>query len=1502
MAKKSFEARMADLEKAQGVPEKIVEEAASILGLDLEATIARCAIEPLYKASSDSHGFKEQWVLRWLLKKLAVTDKSKNGNGKVGDAQRSFIICPKFWSLLLNLTCSVPGDICSGILLERDFHPLLVDFIREILRMEASRVIAVGETDDDREVDGPPAKRRRLSPLSTSRTAAPPQEKLQWAALQAGCRCAHLSNMLSSPSRVGTRTSSAKTATWNDQAALLGTLLELVACVTNSSTETAGPDFVSGILETLLSAWSGVAPTIQKKGDGQDPAFSSHCLIPCLHLLHILAGPQLSYRSFDRSRTALERLLALHVVFPLRTIFNEQFTKKWRATAEVLLFEQIETLLKAYSNLLPPIASGPSQQLEDVGAPSIQELSWIILDIAARSMPFSDFRRRQLEQPYVDSLFIWLAHISWPHIPHITSTGVLQQPLPIGSTPGREHKWVSSFERLVDVAHARKLQLSPQIIAYILRTVLSMDTKSAPWSLVVKIISLDVNILVSNSGLSTSEDFLDQLLERIESSTVSQCAYALVRDQIVRPLLRGFGRSRDLDSFITSWQRMLADTMRVRYSLSRDREDIPAVLAWEDEDVFDEFKTLLAVYAPPNMGQRMLKSLAEPIEKIGEKIGSTADVFARLAVFCAILESTLSEPRNIGFDHQQLAGLLLGAMNALSRNSDYQGQRWRLRKLIGLLVELMGMKALPVNFDSLLESTYHFVSLKDIPKSNESVTNRQVAMYLECLECFSLLVQLAAKSSQYQPRLEAEMSHLADLMDNLDGYCVTLWDGRTSNCDSVHKLVAACVGRLLQRSETISMYPESFKAFIHACLENVFRSLPPDSAVDSSPELRDLLLAVLQVEQISRAPDLQLLIFEYVDKNLWSTSRRRKICLSLLHYLSMDTMSKPAIKGFVTSTLRHLFEEREHAKMEVVSDDLCLLAHLDSTFHGAFIDCRYWRNWIDFAAEVLDWKYRESSQTTVMNNPTYASSYMMVVRMMDRVFQTIAARALTVSKPTTTEILAYMVATVQKLETGGEDCVPLSCLRIFLDCSYQLGSAMDSSDQHKDVGFLQTFLARRVKAESGQALADIPNHANLHRLQLIVDAVQCLSKGGLKDELRHITSSIQDKIAHAEGVAGKEYADKQRRRMKLSLRQRIQSTLPEKQHVQELASLITPIDNYTNEGIAALAAEAELFVCQLEPAKWSVALEFLRQKSDQTEYQPACAIILACILVRIKMQDISQYPNLAQGLAEIACVANTSAQVGTTGLFFALENSKAVLHLHPLVVNQSILDRLLASIHAAASAGSHSVRSLKASNSEWEPRSADIYQRICTVIGTILGRHRRRLTDRYHLLLPILQCLLRCLFWPGHKALESQRGPTANAINAFGMSLPKWLHESAEPLPLSSAEQFSRLLSSICNPTVAAARSSSKGGHNELNDAVNRARKLAGQHMQYLVMEYCRCVLDGQISPSMKDHLLPGMYRVMDALDRDVMRAMNAGLDPSSRTIFKGLYDSWSQFGKWDKS
>lgn len=87
-----------------------------------------------------------------------------------------------------------------------------------------------------------------------------------------------------------------------------------------------------------------------------------------------------------------------------------------------------------------------------------------------------------------------------------------------------------------------------------------------------------------------------------------------------------------------------------------------------------------------------------------------------------------------------------------------------------------------------------------------------------------------------------------------------------------------------------------------------------------------------------------------------------------------------------------------------------------------------------------------------------------------------------------------------------------------------------------------------------------------------------------------------------------------------------------------------------------------------------------------------------------------------------------------------------------------------------------------------------------------------------------------------------------------------------------------------------------------MNDETKRAKQLAGQHMQYVVVEYARCTLDGQIVPSVKDRLMPGMYAVLDSMDRELLRAANAAMDPSSRAIFKNLYDDWTRFGKWDKT
>lgn len=80
MAPQSFEATIAGLDRASGPPEKILQQAAQILGLDLADNLTTSSKEVRFKTTARSPGFKEQWLLRWLLKNLNASDAKGEGS------------------------------------------------------------------------------------------------------------------------------------------------------------------------------------------------------------------------------------------------------------------------------------------------------------------------------------------------------------------------------------------------------------------------------------------------------------------------------------------------------------------------------------------------------------------------------------------------------------------------------------------------------------------------------------------------------------------------------------------------------------------------------------------------------------------------------------------------------------------------------------------------------------------------------------------------------------------------------------------------------------------------------------------------------------------------------------------------------------------------------------------------------------------------------------------------------------------------------------------------------------------------------------------------------------------------------------------------------------------------------------------------------------------------------------------------------------------------------
>ena len=186
--------------------------------------------------------------------------------------------------------------------------------------------------------------------------------------------------------------------------------------------------------------------------------------------------------------------------------------------------------------------------------------------------------------------------------------------------------------------------------------------------------------------------------------------------------------------------------------------------------------------------------------------------------------------------------------------------------------------------------------------------------------------------------------------------------------------------------------------------------------------------------------------------------------------------------------------------------------------------------------------------------------------------------------------------------------------------------------------------------------------------------------------------------------------------------------------------------------------------------------------------------------------------------------------------------------------------------------------------------SGFIYIRLCGLMNGILTVHRLKLRGRFHLIIPVLQGLLRCLFIP-------QTWVHASSANVH--ALPSWLPPTGS-LGVPHATAYARLLTTTCDPSVSTVTRRKHQSHQELTPATDKARKVAGQFLPYVLMEYAQCRLHSNILPEVKAALLPGLHAILDSTNQETLRMVNAAMDASSRAIFKTLYQDYKRFENWN--
>ncbi len=203
----------------------------------------------------------------------------------------------------------------------------------------------------------------------------------------------------------------------------------------------------------------------------------------------------------------------------------------------------------------------------------------------------------------------------------------------------------------------------------------------------------------------------------------------------------------------------------------------------------------------------------------------------------------------------------------------------------------------------------------------------------------------------------------------------------------------------------------------------------------------------------------------------------------------------------------------------------------------------------------------------------------------------------------------------------------------------------------------------------------------------------------------------------------------------------------------------------------------------------------------------------------------------------------------------------------------------------------HAVRAVHA--------SAAAFEGGCQLVEAVLKRHRVRLQGRFHLLVNTLQALLVRLAANHQTELQQQNEATPSSRRAV------WAPQAAR--------RFARLLELVCEPSAAAVTAMAvrgKGGAGEggsggpptplLHSATDAAKRAAGQHMYLVLMTYIKLQIDGAVlSHGVREALQPGLFSILSITPDETRRLLNDAVDASGRALFKDLYRTWLQFGKW---
>ncbi|KAH6672915.1 Urb2/Npa2 family-domain-containing protein [Halenospora varia] len=1457
MASKSRTAQeqLTKLEKASAPFADQLVEAAKFIGVDLNTLQSPADVATKTNNGDKSaiyHG-REEWLLRWLLKKLQA--------GKDNVPRKT----PMAWRLLNYLTTKLPRTIFAQLLVERKFTGILRQTLEEAQATVSGEVPTTDRSHRDssstlEDTSVRPSKKRKRSPELVGNTRSGKADGTH-PLLEAIYTT--LSSMVKSTKAINSTDGGVKSAvfaaeytktalrtTAQEAATILGLWLSLSSEVLKAQDYTLV--HVSSWLVPFVEIWEIRAPD-----DSDLLLFSQHATQSLLGLLRSVHGPR-SQRSDWLAQ--LEQLVARNIILPAKS-------------------EKLENKDSALLSTLTKVAV-------------IQETAnaAIFFEIAIRSIQTHGARRRR---PQDDA---WLQAV----FTTLKDAFLLQ----------RQEENSQALLAMLESAIKHKVDLELPLLRQITST-FALPEGPSDWSLVAALINLDANVFLIPDP---ERDLLMELLARITQVSIapewSDIAEKIALD-VVAPLMSEFAKARDLSGFISHWYMQLIEFEKL---LQEERLfSMYNFGAWEDGALQTQLNKLLE----PSLTLQQITTILDWLETAVDEHPNA------VSVILEAIAGSISREENVDALGLRLYHIMFDNGRSEKLNARYkwrswriisQTMRWAIGPALGEAGQLVEKAAKP--FDELKKRS-KLGTLLEIYDGN--------SVSLDCLEmlrCACATWAAADKETLLEKSSKkVVLGFLEQLARDLKMFPTDLMGdtelGR-SECgyplNTLYRDIGwmtwsftRCVLEEYPGILTLALELEGTKTFTEM-LQNIFwiasaSALQPEDAG--------------RIEWLYRNPD--------AFQHLWMDAIQNDIVLN----------SPPIIKAMInvilcqTSNTENPLVKQKTLNVFSMKSLLKLPLEVLSKDHRE----RVLTIWSAPPKDKLDAEDLKSIQS--MCNPTLLSLKIKVMRRPTyyegmcfqdfiRLVQIMSNVEDEDPKATVALLKEYVRLTIVQM-TGNMDQVRD---RTYIsDAISDIKKILKSASSSKKEGGLAypciTLVDTTLSVLRSKSMVlndlDIISTTKLEKLsaslkEYLLDHFKILLKKAIKSSSKSASnSSANESIAllctmdalAALGVTSLELQALEERAKTLANSEsskandvletgnRLDTFMTTHSEVIRLEDFGEQIHGnistvYGRQSIlekvrAATSGKVEESKLLLLHSIFGAGFANMHHLDKLLAARYVIASCEDTRRPRTGDDDDKDFENQPFDLSFAYSALCGHLWKATDLRQFCLisETMELMLRTKGRSVSQWNIDSTLGSITIICSRNGPSLRSNNAGT---------IYLHLCHLMQAVLVSHRLKLQGHFHIVVQVMQTLLRCLFTPL---------PHSTTKTTKFLVPPPWLSSPKYQLGAKHAAAYARLVTLICDPSVS---SVTRSQHNNLNSATDKAKGMAAQHMQYVLTSYIKLQLEMRMAPEIREKMIPGLYAIFDTTNMEMRRMISDSLDASGRAVYGTLFRDYQKFGKWKGS